>query len=339
MTVLAEVQQLQLLLTERCNLTCTHCAVPEEDSPATHELSTVEWGDFIAEVIDSGVRRIVLSGGEAFLRPDCLDIADKALAGGAESLVIVTNGTLFPTTISQRLAALQRQWTNLLVHVSLDGCTPATHDLIRGRGGFDRTMEGVERLRAAGGRIDGVHTVMNRANLAELDEIVNLVNRLRADSWTIFPVAALGRGVDLDALRLDHVQWSTLLERLGSNPPADVELGIMGPIIGDEWTDLSLIPTARSERSPQACVGPDGAVFTCPPLRHVTVGSAARDGGRPWADIDSQLAAILSEACPTCKYRPLCTGVDPSSKSPIGEPIGEPTVRRRPTPIELKVSR
>ena len=55
------LDQLQLLLTERCNLSCTHCAVPEEDSPAPNELDTETWLGFVDEVMGAGVRRLVLS--------------------------------------------------------------------------------------------------------------------------------------------------------------------------------------------------------------------------------------------------------------------------------------
>ena len=40
----ARLAQLQLLLTERCNLRCAHCAVPEETSPALSELTGEDSG-------------------------------------------------------------------------------------------------------------------------------------------------------------------------------------------------------------------------------------------------------------------------------------------------------
>jgi radical SAM protein with 4Fe4S-binding SPASM domain len=322
------LEQLQLLLTERCNLTCTHCAVPEETSPALHELDTAQWTAFIERVLGSGVRRIVLSGGEALLRTDCLAIAEHALTAGADAVVIVTNGTVLPTTTSARLAQLQRQWPGLLLHVSIDGAHAASHDLIRGGGSFDRTMAGLARVRAAGGRVDGVHSVIHRRNVEELDAIVGMVRALGAKSWTLFPVAALGRGVDLDALRLGQQAWEQLLRRLATDPPYGLDLGIMGPTIGDEWTDALVVPAPRAVHSPQAVIGPDGAVFTCPPLRHATAGQVLEViEGTPWIAVDTALRSSLAEACPTCKYRSLCTGVDPGAPLLVsGTPFGEPAL-------------
>lgn len=335
------IEQLQLLLTERCNLRCTHCAVPEEDSPATHELTTAEWTGFVDEALQSGVRRIVLSGGEALLRSDCLEIAEHALDAGADAVVIVTNGTVLPMATVKRLANLQRNSPSLLLHVSLDGSSDTTHDLIRGIGSYDRTMAGLDRLLAASGRVDGIHTVVNEANLHELDLIEALVRRLGATSWTVFPVAALGRGVDLDAIRLTNEAWLGLLAYFASSPPEGLDLGLMGPTVGDEWTNRFSVPMPRAEYSPQACVGPDGAVFTCPPLRRYGAGNAVTVVRHSsWVEVDRALRAALQAACPTCKYRSLCTGVDPGANLlTIAAGVGEPTVDRLSVAVPVALGR
>lgn len=331
------LEQLQLLLTERCNLTCSHCAVPEESSPAEHELTTAEWRAFISAVLASGVRRIVLSGGEALLRTDCLTIAEHALIEGADVVVLVTNGTVLPVTTVARLAQLQASWPRLLLHVSIDGVDGASHDLIRGEGSFDRTIAGLVRLRAAGGRVDGVHTVVNRRNAEDIEEMAQLCRDLNATSWTIFPVAALGRGMDLDHLRLGQEAWTVILETLATNPPAGLDLGLMGPTIGDEWSDAHNVPAPRETHSPQAVVGPDGATFTCPPLRSAVAGWGLDVvDGDSWTRVDAQLRTTMAGACPTCKYRSLCTGIDPGAPFLVSaEPFGEPST---PVPVALPSS-
>lgn len=335
------LEQLQLLLTERCNLRCTHCAVPEEDSPVSCELTTDEWIRFIDEILCTGVRRIVLSGGEALLRRDCLTIAEHSLVSGAEAVIIVTNGTVLPVTTVERLAALQRAWPSLLLHVSLDGCSDATHDTIRGAGSYARTMVGLDRLLATGGRVDGVHTVISHVNLHELHRIADLARALGATSWTVFPVAALGRGADLDAIRLRDDAWKALLADFASSPPDGLDLGLMGPTVGDEWSDRFMVPMPRAKHSPQACVGPDGVIFTCPPLRHVEAGNAldvTRE--RSWHTADRLLRTALEEACPTCKYRSLCTGVDPTAPPlAVSAGVGEPQIRHSSTAIPVVLGR
>ena len=331
----ARLAQLQLLLTERCNLRCAHCAVPEETSPALSELTGEDWARFLTVAIGAGIRTVVLSGGEALLRPDCIGIAEHALCAGAESVVIVTNGTALPSTTSERLANLQRHWPSLRVHVSLDGAGPESHDAIRGAGTFNRTMAGLSRLRAFGGRIDGMHTVLHRLNQHELAALVALARSIGAQTWTVFPLAALGRGLDLDQLRLDDTAWREVLAWFAESGPRDLDVGLMGPTLVDEWTDLSEIPLPRMMYSPQACVGPDGACFTCPPLRASAVGAVSDiTDGTPWETFDARLRQQLEHACPSCKYRPLCTGVDPTrTLFTQGVPIGEPSL---PVPVLVR---
>ena len=318
------LRQMQLLLTERCNLRCTHCAVPEEDSPADSELSTEEWTQFISTILTAGVRRIVLSGGEALLRRDCFDIAAHALESGADAVIIVSNGTVMRRSTYGPLAELQQRWPQLQLRVSIDGATARSHEIIRGAGTFERTMSGLHSLRGAGGRVDGIHTVMHRLNVDELDELVDFVTEWSEGSWTVFPVASLGRGCDLDHLRLDEQAWREVLAYLGSDRVKGLDVGLMGPTMGDEWQSTHEVPTMRQTHSPQACVGPDGAVFACPPLRDETAGwaTAVTDSGR-WEAVDQRLRDRIDPTCPTCKFRPLCTGVHPSG------PYQQPTAAFR----------
>jgi radical SAM protein with 4Fe4S-binding SPASM domain len=307
------LRQLQLLLTERCNLACVHCAVPEEESPASGELSTEEWIRFIRTVLDGGVERIVLSGGEALMRADCLEIACDALEHGATQVVIVSNGTSLHARNVPRLVELQLHWPNLHLHVSIDGATPASHDRIRGPGAYERTIATLDRFRAAGGRIDALHTVLHRLNHTEIGELLDLVTEIGSTTWTVFPLAALGRGRDLDDLRLGQLEWEHVLAKIAAIDQPGLTVAVMGPTFGDEWSRVDLVPRTCAEHAGQAVVGPDGQVFTCPPLRGTTVARATsvtdRDG---WAQADSGLGELLAEHCPTCSFRPLCTGVDPA---------------------------
>lgn len=308
------LKQVQVLLTERCNLACSHCAVPEEDSPAEHELDTEAWLAFIRIAVEGGVETIVLSGGEALLRRDALDIAAGAFLAGAESVVVVVNGTVMPPRVVRDIVALQQAGLRLKVHVSIDGADALAHDHIRGEGTFDRTIAGLGRLQKGGGRINGVHTVLGRHNSSQLEALVSLVVSLGATTWTVFPIASLGRGTQLDHLRLDQTQWEAVLARLPALVPADIELGMMGPTLDDEWRDRSQAPQPCREHSPQVCASPDGALFTCPPFRAVSPGNAERCATvADWQQAATEMRALLAEACPTCKYRPLCTGIDPNA--------------------------
>lgn len=335
------LRQVQVLLTERCNLACTHCAVPEEDSPADGELDTDTWLAFIRRAVEGGVDTIVLSGGEALLRRDALSIASGAFEAGAQSVVIVINGTVMPPRVARDIAALQQEGYRLKVHVSIDGADAVAHDLIRGTGTFDRTMAGLGRLRSGGGKVNGVHSVLGRHNVSQLEALATLVRSIGASTWTVFPIASLGRGTQLDSLRLGQPEWEVALDLLPNIAGTDIELALMGPTLDDEWCDRSHAPRPRREHSPQVCAGPDGALFTCPPLRSA---SAANVGtcttAADWADAADTMRRLLAEECPACKYRSLCTGIEPSApRVEIPTPLPGSRLQPHVEPVALLPTR
>lgn len=301
----------QVMATERCNLRCVHCAVPEEDSPAMAELSTDTWISFIERLADRGVVALTLSGGEVTLRRDASVLLRCAIESGIGRVTLLTNGLLSERTIKE-LVVLQSQYPSLGIHVSLDGASPATHDQVRGRGAFKATMGRIARLRDLGGRTTGMHTVLHQGNIDEFDSMVGLVRELGVDVWTVFPVAALGRAVRGDLRSLTAQQWVTVTSRLAELRRSGLDVGQMGPVVEDEWpSSLGALPNGRSAISPNIVVGPDGAMFTCPPLRDRPIGWASTmTDPEAWAAAITSGREMTAESCGNCKFRLLCTGID-----------------------------
>ena len=160
-----DLTQVQLMLTERCNLRCKHCAVPAENSPADHEVDSTEWCRVIGLLSAAGLDDLILSGGELTLRSDALDLARCAHDSGIRRTTIVTNGTRISLAWASEVSALQREYRGLQLHVSLDGASAETHDWMRGGGTFCRTLEGMSQVLEADGRIDGLQLCVHRRNV------------------------------------------------------------------------------------------------------------------------------------------------------------------------------
>ncbi len=307
------VSQVQILLTERCNIRCRHCAVPAEDSPADHELSTCEWKAFLDAAAAAGVESVVMNGGEALIRRDALELIEHALEAGIQWATLITNGMLFGARAAAAIAEAQRRFPAFAVHVSVDGASAQTHDWMRGNGTFDRMLASVGRLRNAGGRIGGVNSVVHRGNVHEFEDLAALAASWSAEVWTVFPSADLGRGVALGDSRLSRAIWVDLYERARRvRDRHGMFVGVGGPVMVDEWPeDDDLVPRPRVPRPDKACIGPDGAVFTCPPLRSRQLGSVGDgcDESR-WSAIAERAAETLDESCASCKYLLVCTNVD-----------------------------
>jgi sulfatase maturation enzyme AslB (radical SAM superfamily) len=103
----------------------------------------------VAEADRIGVKEIYLTGGEPFLNPEILPILEECLA--VAPVGVLTNGVLLKPEVANRLAELAR-WSEytLDVRISIDGWDAETNDPIRGAGTFERILEGIGNLAAAG---------------------------------------------------------------------------------------------------------------------------------------------------------------------------------------------
>ena len=351
----SSVSQVQILLTERCNIRCRHCAVPAEDSPADHELSTDEWKSFLRTAASAGVESVVVNGGEALIRHDAVDLIEYALGAGIRWATLITNGLLFGARAAARIAEVQQRFPAFGVHVSVDGASSETHDWMRGAGTFGRMLTSLGRLHDHGGQINGVNSVIHRGNVHEFEDLAGLVASWHAEFWTVFPSADLGRGVALGNTRLSRATWLDLYARARRvRDQYGMFVGIGGPVMVDEWPeDDDDVPRPRVPRPDKALIGPDGAVFTCPPLRNHNLGhvGGACDEAR-WLTIAERVAASLDEACASCKYLLVCTNVDlddplrrrpgpfgPPTRHPLAGETTHPTARGGAGAVPLTLSR
>jgi radical SAM protein with 4Fe4S-binding SPASM domain len=156
-------------LTLRCNLRCLHCGATA-GRPRPDELGTDEVLRVADELAALPAAEVTLMGGELFLRPDWLAVAERLRAGGVQ-LVVFTNGTLLTDERIAQLRALEPR----TIGTSIDGGRAAVHDAIRGvPGAFDETLAAIDELQAAGLRV-AVITTITRRNLYELPAIARLL--------------------------------------------------------------------------------------------------------------------------------------------------------------------
>lgn len=133
-----------------CNLRCGHCFI--SCSPENHSFWFMSREDVARHLADSarlGVKEYYFTGGEPFMNREMLGILEDALARGPAT--VLTNATLLPQRTVDALAALaDGSPYTLELRVSIDGVTADMNDAIRGPGTFDRAVEAVGRLAAAG---------------------------------------------------------------------------------------------------------------------------------------------------------------------------------------------
>lgn len=174
-----------LYLTRACNLKCRFCFF-SAGSACADELTTEDYFRLIDRLAAMGVRTVYLMGGEPLLRKDVFRIADRAREQGLVAS-LVTNGTLLTKDMANRVA---RSFT--FTQVSIDGLERA-NDAIRGKGGFQRSVEGVRRLLDQGGDVR-VASVVSRYNVGELDEFLSFMVTTGIPTVHFINLQECGRG-------------------------------------------------------------------------------------------------------------------------------------------------
>lgn len=171
--------------TLQCNLRCIHCG-SSAGGARPDELSAEEALKLCAELKSAGCLGVALMGGEPFLRKDFWAVASRIKELGME-LSVITNGTVFPDNVFERLKALAPR----AVAVSVDAATPELHDKIRGvAGAYEKSRAFMDRALGHGLPLSVITTV-HKLNLKELPGIRDQL-RGRGIAWQVQTAGAEG---------------------------------------------------------------------------------------------------------------------------------------------------
>jgi len=202
------LQELYVYATNGCNCACRHCwIIPKDSGKSGNSIDFIEPDIFEAAVKEAkpmGLNSVKWTGGEPTIHPEfgmLLQIQkEHGLNGRLE-----TNGM----RVTQELANLLRECDVTDVSVSLDGGTAVTHDAVRNvSGGFKQTVSGIEKLVRYGYRPELIMTLM-RANISELEAVLDLALELGAGAVKLNIVQPTLRGAALyaedDALSIREI--------------------------------------------------------------------------------------------------------------------------------------
>lgn len=176
---------LQISLTNRCNLSCRMCSIANS-LPKDQELSTAQILHAIDEAQIYGIKEVVLTGGEPFLREDLFEIAKYCHGKGLRSIV-TTNGTLINVQMAELI--INSEISHL--HFSIDGLEQS-NDYFRGQGAFNKIIKAVSLLSERRTKdhffsLGFACTVMNN-NVGQLSGLVKLADDLNIDVINFQPL-------------------------------------------------------------------------------------------------------------------------------------------------------
>ena len=176
-----------LAVTGKCNCKCLHCSAARRENA---ELSTQEWKEIIAQLLNMGTYNITFTGGEPLLREDLTELicyVDKEKA----ITQVFTNGYLLS---EEKLNELAKSGL-YAIQVSIDSPTPEEHDRNRGiKGLFDKAVEGIKIVKEKGILV-GISSYVKHEDLKKgnVERLISLAEELEVNELTIFDLVPTGK--------------------------------------------------------------------------------------------------------------------------------------------------
>jgi GTP 3',8-cyclase len=291
------IEYVRLSVTDRCDLRCRYCMsefmqfVPNADL-----LSFAELEQLTDAMIDRGVRRVRLTGGEPLVRRGIEQLIlalGSRIGSGLDELTMTTNGTQLGRFAPQMYAAGIRR-----INVSLDTLDTDRFRHITRRGDLTQVLDGIAAAKAAGLAIK-INTVALAGQ--NEDEIVRILEwcALQGFDLTLIETMPLG---DVEGDRTDRflpldVVKRRLEERFAFMPsmhrtggPAryyqvegtGIRLGLISPLTRNFCSGCNRVRVTATG-TVYGCLGHD---------QHVDLRGALRTGGR--AELDALLDEVIA---------------------------------------------
>lgn len=213
MKIVDHLESVVLEITDRCNLHCRHCMNRPDFSNIETEYEKVEY--VIKKIVEYGVKKVYLSGGEPLLHKDLFRIILLCDRYKDIEFVFTTNGLLLTEEILNTL----EQKSNILLQFSIDGVKQDTYEYTRGKGTFEIFKQKMSLWDKSTIQKGLARTCINKYNYRDIENIY-----LYCISHKLFPsfiyVDALGNGkenwVDLELSLAEQIWCINTINKLNN---------------------------------------------------------------------------------------------------------------------------
>jgi len=303
----------EIALTYRCQNRCSFCyASAPQRGRQVSELTSEEVRLIIDKITDQAlVPTVSFTGGEPTLRADLPELIAYACARGLRTNLI-TNG----------IKCANREYVARLVQaglhsaqVSLEAGNAATHDkIVSHKGAFERTVQGVRNLKAAGIHTH-TNTTINNHNCHDLPALIDFLAELGQEYLSMNMVIRTGDAAGVADIRYDEI-GSIVLPLKERTEAQGMRFVWYSPV-----PYCLFNPTAHGLGS-QSCAAADGLLSIAPDGQVLPCSSFEQGIGNllteDFMDIWNRRAArywrnkdFLPPGCKDCDKADLCCGACP----------------------------
>ncbi|WP_251212741.1 radical SAM/SPASM domain-containing protein [Adlercreutzia murintestinalis] len=287
-----------LHVTQTCNLHCVGCYSEDDARNRAPDLPLEELQRIIEALAQAGVVRLIVSGGEPFLRPDLPQIVQHAKEAGIANVDVLTNGTCVLAEVLERMAPFVDR-----VSVSFDGCSAESAAQVRRTQLFDTLVDAVQMIKDAGIAAHIIPTI-HRLNVDDIPAYAALADQLGATMN--FSLLSCPADDAVAQLAPDDAALKKLAAYMAGQ-------GACGPIqVADAPVSTGLrVSTGCGAGCSGVSVGYDGRAYPCHMLHDDAVALGALTGDAPDAECLADLERFHVDAvdeCRACEIKYLCGG-------------------------------
>lgn len=309
------IRYITLNITDKCNLFCKHCYI-EASNKKTEYLSF----DDAKKIIDSiscfmiNGCNIIVSGGEAILNPDCINIMRYINFKGKGKITLVSNGTLFTDKMIEELKTIN----GLSVQISLDGFSKKVHESIRGKDTYEKTIQSIKKLRSNNIQVY-LSPMVTEPFFEEIEEYFSLAKELGAISVFLQPVNSVGRAKKNNIKRVNDAKVFRKIVELYKKDP-ELEKYVPGTLEMKYLASIHLLEKCHycGTGSGSIAIQPNGDFYPCPNTicSELKIGNILTDDfSKLWLNspVLCKLRGLnvntnLNEKCSECCVKLFCGG-------------------------------
>lgn len=194
-------ENLYIYVTNRCNMFCKHCYLGSR-LVEREEMDIKDVKAHLKFWKDLGSKKICFLGGEPTFYPYLKEAVKYAHELGYDKVLINTNLSRAAYNVISQYSSNDFNY----IQTSLDGATLETHEMIRGEGTFNPTIESIKKLADQGYDIRIIMTV-NRINVSEMIPMIEFAEKLGASLVKFHIMSEIGNADRNLGLGLSPVEW------------------------------------------------------------------------------------------------------------------------------------
>jgi radical SAM protein with 4Fe4S-binding SPASM domain len=293
---------LQFELSSRCNERCIHCYIPNEKKNHGFDMPTAKVKSILDEFAAMGGIHVTLSGGEAFMHKDLIDIV-KYCREKDLKITILSN---LISLKDEQIPALKAANISL-IQVSLYSMNPEIHDFITTvKGSFEKSKAAIEKLVANDIPVQISCPIM-KANRKGYEQVLQYAEKLKIKAQTDYIMMARS---DLDT--------ENLANRLSLEETEELLRDLMEYDINYKKETLQQLPISdqikfdleRYKKQPvcgvgydNCCITANGDVYPCAGWQDYVLGNVYKQSLKEiWENSErvKELRKITQASFPQC---------------------------------------